>query len=199
MSKGRLKWSWILCIAQGILAIVLSYYEPYQFRNSIQETKRSSGSERIELGLDFYQRHWPPPCGIALRAINFPPLVLSDAFDLLPHTPLFSNDLRQIYTRDIAFIIWVFIFWYVVGTIADNREWRTETRAQRPILHVVVYATGLVIGLVGGYLAVTQLIHGNGATPENQLSAFGLAWSILLVGYITSRSWMFLRPHTVQS
>jgi hypothetical protein len=193
MIRGRLKLAWLLCITQGLLGVVLAYYEPLQFRKSIEEAKLNAGSEHIQLGLDFYERHWPPPAGIVLRGLNYPALVLSGAFDLFPNTPLYSSDLRQIYFKNLAFLGLIFVLWYWVGNVIDNRELQSAKVRRTTLLGVLVYGVGLVVSITGTALAVSRLIRGNGEPPERQLFSIGLVWSLLLLGYVMSRSRKLLR------
>ena len=190
---SRIKWSWVLCGGQILLAVVLLYYEPYEYLETAERIQRETNSQNVRSSISFWERHWPPRAGVVLRAVNYPAMILSVPFDFGSHTPLYSNGVRDIYFRDITFLGWVGVVWYWIGTLIENRKQHVQFALKRRWLWEIICVAGLILAVIGGVVAVRRVIEDNAIAPERWIFIFGVFWALLLFGYFVRKSWLVLK------
>ena len=192
---ARIKWAVILPLVQFSLALSLYYYEPHEYLKAVAAREQQTHSQNVQSSLTFWEQHWPHTAGVLLRGINYPALVVSTGFDFRSRAPLYSNELRELYLKAVAFFLFILLLWYFIGLLIDKKDWRSTERARsKRHMQVFAYAVGVIVGVLGIYVAISRLVHGSMLVHERDVFICGITWSILLLTYFIPRLGSVLMP-----
>ena len=184
------KGPWLLASGQVLLAILLNLYAPHQYWDAVL-SKLPPGSDRhVQLGVDYFVQHWPPPAEQVSWAINFPARVLTIPFIGLQR-PLISYAVgvgkNELTVADIIFFLWVGVLWYWIGTIlrAPSTSLPKSTRYSSWRVFLVIDVSGmlfaLIVGVFGAYCTLTH------RKPYQHIGPFGVLWALALMAYFYRR------------
>ncbi len=170
----------VLPYLQLLLALVLFFYGPFQYRAAI---RKAGGG----VGVEFDQHNWPPPARRILLSLNFPAQVAMTPFNLFHwlNRDVYRYEVKggefSITIWDLGFFSCIWLLWYGVGRTVDlsARTYFGRGRGSRS-LPTIITACGFLFGLCVCLLACYWL---SSAPGYRQVAPFGLAWSAVLLGY----------------
>jgi len=172
----RICWQWVLPLGQFLLASAGLVYGPHEYRARAQR-------DRAVNNFEYHFQHYPAPSQRVVYGMNFPALVLSyplrnEDNAIYEHNSDYT--LIWVAPRDIGFLLGVVLSWYWVGRTVVRRRARGAGSTWARTTTIVGLACGLGFGFLTGAYAVQMIV--SRWQPDKQIGAFGIAWSITLIG-----------------
>jgi len=177
----RMKWKWVLPVAQLVLAFGCHLYEPHEYR-----VGRPGGAST-----EYFFQHSPALIGRISRGINFPALVLD--YPLQDKTDaIYSNNteftLIWISLSDVGFFIGIVIFWHWVGGVFERRKQEGLRGTRSREMSIANLVCGNAFAVLTGIYAYQM--SSSRWLPQRQIGIFGLLWAAVLLIYFV---WGFAR------
>jgi hypothetical protein len=176
----RIRWRWVLPIAQLILAIALWACAPYQYLAGLSDIHAKHPNEDIQLGTEFYLHNWPTSAEQVVLAMNFPAAVLAGPLNRLLPQPLYAGEIVKLTVRDVAFFFWIVVLWAWIGAKVDNGDASAHRDSRDPnaLLRFGRHVCALVFALILGAIATEELLTMWPRPATSAVAACGLLWAI---------------------
>ena len=173
----RVRWKWLLPVAQLALALTCHVYGPHEYRAALQR-------ERAVNDPAYYGQNYPAPAERISHVINFPALTLVYPLTEFDHPVLKRNTeytLIWVTPHDLGFFVGIVLFWYLIGKRLDDRARPSEGSKWPRKMRIAGLLCGCLFGILTGAYAV-QMIAST-LRPERQIGATGIAWGVALFSY----------------
>ncbi len=177
----RIHWQWVLPLVQVLLASAGIVYGPHEYRARAQR-------DRVVSTLKYYSQHYPAVSQRVVYGISFPALVLAyplrnEDNAIYKHNSGYT--LIWVTPKDIGFSLGIVLFWFWVGRMVDRSRSPGAASTRTRATTLVGSVCGIGFGLLTGAYAVQMTV--SPLQPDKQIGAFGIAWSITLMGYFGRR------------
>jgi hypothetical protein len=175
-----LRYALLLPFFQLTVAVTCHIYDAHVYRAGVLR-------DRAVDNMIYLDQHIPAWPGRVKQGINFPAVVLAWPVDMGVLIYGYNSEFTAfgIYPQDLAFFAGVVLLWGWIGSQIDKRR-RPITKKPWPVkISVAGSLSGLVFGAINGVYAVHLLR--NEWRPERDVGAFGIFWSLALLGYFIWR------------